>query len=103
MGNGQNGALYTGRGFIQLTGHDNYRDIGAAIGVDLLGDPDRALDSVVASKILAKFLKRAETTIRVALAENNLSDARKAVNGGTYGLKDFVPAYQRGEGLFPAS
>lgn len=103
MGNGPDGALYKGRGFIQLTGHDNYRDIGAAIGVDLLGNPDLALDSVVASKILAMFLKRAETQIRVALAESNLSDARRAVNGGTYGLPDFVKAFGRGGPLFPAA
>lgn len=102
MGNGPDGARFKGRGFIQLTGHDNYRDIGNAIGVDLLSDPDRALDSVVASEILARFLKRAETAIRVALAEKNLADARRAVNGGSYGLTEFKSAYGRGEPIFPA-
>jgi putative chitinase len=101
LGNGPNeGARYKGRGFIQLTGRDNYRDIGTAIGVDLVNNPDLALDSVTASKILAEFLKRAELRIRVALAENNLADAREAVNGGHYGLPDFKAAYQRGTTIF---
>lgn len=100
MGNGPNGAMYKGRGFIQLTGHDNYRDIGAAIGVDLVNNPDLALDPVIAATILAEFLKRAENTIRFALAGQDLTSAREAVNGGTYGLPEFEGAFHRGETIF---
>ena len=101
MGNGPNGgALYKGRGFIQLTGRDNYRDIGAAIGVDLVDNPDLALDPMIAATILAEFLKRAEATIRFALAEQDLTSAREAVNGGTYGLSEFKAAFHRGETIF---
>jgi len=101
MGNGPNGgALYKGRGFIQLTGYNNYRDIGAAIGVDLVNNPDLALDPAIAAKILAEFLKRAEATIRFALAGQDLTRAREAVNGGTYGLPEFKAAFQRGETIF---
>lgn len=101
MGNGADGgALYKGRGYIQLTGYDNYRDIGAAIGVDLVNNPDLALDPVIAARILAEFLKRAEATIRFALAGQDLTAAREAVNGGTYGLPEFEAAFQRGETIF---
>jgi peptidoglycan L-alanyl-D-glutamate endopeptidase CwlK len=100
MGNGPKGALYKGRGFIQLTGHDNYRDIGTAIGADLVNNPDLALDPVIAARILAQFLKRAETTIRFALAGQDLTSAREAVNGGTYGLSEFAAAFHRGETIF---
>ena len=37
------GALYKGRGFIQITGKSNYQDMGNKLHIDLAKDPDQAL------------------------------------------------------------
>ena len=47
---------YRGRGYIQLTGKDNYQRIGDAIGEDLVSNPDLTNDPKVATKILLNFL-----------------------------------------------
>src|SRR3546814_4281445 len=46
MGNDDDGDgyLYRGRGFIMLTGEDNYRTRGDAVGLDLVGDPELAAE-----------------------------------------------------------
>jgi hypothetical protein len=43
---------YYGRGFVQLTFQSNYKSMGAIVGADLVGNPDLALDPVIAAKIM---------------------------------------------------
>ena len=95
------GARYKGRGFIQLTGRANYKNIGAFIGLGdkLIADPESANDPEIAAKILAAFLKRAEKSIRKVLAREDLKKARKLVNGGSHGLPEFSRCYRLGESL----
>lgn len=95
------GATYKGRGFVQVTGRNNYAKYGPIVGVNLITNPDLALDSVIASKILAAYLKGVETAVRVATAEGSLADLRRTVNGGVIGLDVFSKAYTKGEALFP--
>jgi predicted chitinase len=58
MGNTEegDGFKYIGRGFIQLTGKNNYKMYGKLAGVDLLSNPTQLLDPVVASKVTAQFM-----------------------------------------------
>ncbi|KRE17908.1 hypothetical protein ASE63_01570 [Bosea sp. Root381] len=90
------GARFKGRGFVQLTGRDNYTRIGGQIGEDLVGQPELANDSRIAGLILAQFLANNEDTIRVALAQGDLRSARRRVNGGSHGFDRFKDAYDKG-------
>jgi hypothetical protein len=49
------GADYAGRGFIQLSHDYNYRAAGEAIGVDLLGNPDLAMQPEIAAQVFAWY------------------------------------------------
>lgn len=91
------GERYKGRGFIQLTGRDNYRRIGEVVGVDLEGKPELANDARVAALILAAFLEMSQARIRAALRAGNLEKVRRIVNGGRHGLEEFEVAYRNGE------
>ena len=95
------GERFKGRGFIQLTGRDNYQRHGAAIGLgdQLVEEPDLANDSGIASELLASFIKGQESGIRQALDQDDLRQARKLVNGGSHGLDRFTEAYRKGEGM----
>lgn len=48
------GKSWLGRGYVQLTHRDNYAKAAALTGVDLLGDPNRAMNPTVAAKILVE-------------------------------------------------
>lgn len=45
---------YIGYGYVQLTWKDNFRRVGKLIGVDLLKNPEKALEKDIASEILIK-------------------------------------------------
>ena len=49
-----NGKSWFGRGYVQLTHRDNYAKAAALTGVDLLSQPDRAMEPKVAAKILVE-------------------------------------------------
>ena len=91
------GERYKGRGYVQLTGRDNYARIGRQLGVPLEDQPELANDPAVAGRILAAFLKSRETRIKQALLEDDLRTARRLVNGGSHGLDAFTRAYRAGE------
>lgn len=95
------GERYKGRGFIQLTGRDNYRRIGEAIGLGtaLVDDPDMANDSKVAAKVLVAFLSGKRRMIKYAILGRDLAQARKLVNGGRHGLDRFEETFRKGEGI----
>lgn len=80
------GAKYPGRGFIQLTGRDNYTKIGMAIGVDLATNPELAAEPEVAAKIAIYFWKNRGASEKAKAKD--FRGARRAVNGGTLGYEE---------------
>jgi hypothetical protein len=95
------GPRFKGRGYVQLTGRDNYRRIGEQLGENLIANPDRANDPATAGLILAQFLKNQEARIRQALANDELRTARRLVNGGSHGFDRFADAFARGTRSIP--
>jgi peptidoglycan L-alanyl-D-glutamate endopeptidase CwlK len=97
------GANFKGRGFVQLTGRANYTQFSEAIGLgaQLVQNPDLANDPDIAARLLAAFLGAKANQIRQALQNDDLTTARKLVNGGSHGLSDFEDAFIRGGGLIP--
>ncbi len=99
------GDRYKGRGFVQLTGRDNYRRYGPQLrpAVDLEARPKLAASSAVAADLLALFLGDREMQIKDALLHDNMMAARRLVNGGSHGLAPFSDAYRRGDAILPRS
>lgn len=91
------GAKFCGRGFVQLTGRDNYQRYGAGIGVDLITSPELANAPEVASALLAHFLRACATPMRAALARKDYRAARKLVNGGSHGPDRFSDVFKLAE------
>jgi putative chitinase len=78
------GWRYHGRGYIQLTGKDNYRAAGEALELDLIGHPELAADPQNASRIAVWYW---ENRVPEA-AREDVRAATRAVNGKYNGLED---------------
>jgi predicted chitinase len=91
LGNTQagDGFRFKGRGPIQLTGRANYQRFGAALGLDLVGDPPRAATPEVGFRIAGLFWQRNGLN---PLADLATADAfrriTRRINGGENGLAD---------------
>jgi putative chitinase len=99
MGNGPEasgeGAKFCGRGYIQLTGKDNYTAFGKSINEDIAANP-----TVVAEKYAllsaAWFFNKNKLHV---MADGGATDAvvtsiTKRVNGGTIGLADRIKHFK---------
>ncbi|WP_342239253.1 glycoside hydrolase family 19 protein [Inquilinus sp. OTU3971] len=90
MGNGTpdsgDGWNYRGRGYIQITGRDGYRNVGAAIGIDLVNNPDLAATPADALPVACGFWKW--KSINAACDEGDFVKVTRLINGGTVGLAD---------------
>lgn len=97
MGNGDelsgDGFRYRGRGLIQLTGKNNYKACGDALGIDLVTNPDLLLEHEHAAMAAAWFWQ--------AHGCNELADVgkqmgiTKRINGGVNGLEERIALFNQ--------
>jgi putative chitinase len=99
MGNGpeptQEGYKFRGRGYIQLTGKENYTAFGKSINEDILSNPDKVASSYALLSAAWFFSKNGLHK----MADEGSSDAvvtkiTKRVNGGTIGLADRIKHFK---------
>jgi putative chitinase len=90
MGNGNEasgeGYKYRGRGIIQLTGKDNYRACGKALGIDLVSEPDQVAKNPVAVLSAGWFWNTRK--LNQWADKEDVVTVTKKINGGTIGLAD---------------
>lgn len=80
------GFTYHGRGLIQLTFKDNYRACGAALGKDLVANPDLLLSPELAALAAAWYWQSHGCNAMADAGE--IRGITKAVNGGYNGLPE---------------
>ncbi|WP_336065625.1 glycoside hydrolase family 19 protein [Mesoflavibacter sp. CH_XMU1404-2] len=77
---------YYGRGFVQLTWQSNYQKMGNWLGIDLVNNPDLALQPDIAAKILVYGMINGSFTGKklsdyITGSYNDFYNARRVVNG----------------------
>jgi hypothetical protein len=96
LGVDSRGLPYFGRGLIQLTGKPNYATYGNLIGVDLVSNPELALQPETSYKIASTYMAnrkyKGKTTFEWADL-GNLPYARKTINASSKGLENIEKAY----------
>jgi putative chitinase len=99
MGNGPestgDGYKFRGRGYIQLTGKDNYTAFGRAINEDMTANPDKVATHYALLSAAWFFTKNGLHK----MADGGATDAvvtqiTKRVNGGTIGLPDRIKHFK---------
>lgn len=98
MGNGDEasgmGWKFRGRGYIQLTGHDNYKAFDAIVPEDILANPDLVATKYPLMSAAFFFNKNGLWTICDKGDTNDVvAMVSKRVNGGTIGLDDRIAKF----------
>ena len=80
------GIKYAGRGYVMITGYYNYKFAGEQLGIDLINNPDLALEPKYSAEILVKgFIQGWFTSKKISDYINDkkkdLLGARRCING----------------------
>ena len=84
------GWKFIGRGMMQITGREAYEKYGAALGIDLAGDPDLAFSGAWSLKIAAAewaASKRQGRTCNQMADADDIEGITRAINGGLIGFE----------------
>lgn len=99
MGNGDEasgeGFKFRGRGYIQLTGKDNYKAFSNFIGEDCVANPDLVSDKYPLVSAAWFFDKNNLWTLcDKGAGDDVVTSVTKRVNGGTHGLVDRISKFK---------
>jgi hypothetical protein len=80
------GYQYRGRGYVQLTWKNNYRKASDLVGVDLVAEPDRAMEPAIAYRIMSHGMRHGWFTGKkledyIIGTRCNYVKARRIING----------------------
>jgi putative chitinase len=92
MGNGtessRDGFKFRGRGFLQLTGKENYKKFSDYIGADCVTNPDLVLTDYCLESAVFFFDKNELWDLCKEVSDKNITLLTKRINGGVHGLAD---------------
>lgn len=97
LGNTQtgDGFRFKGRGPIQITGRANYKRFGDLLGLDLVGEPQRAALPEVAFRVAALFWsKKGLNELADQVTPEAFKEITRRINGGFNGLADRQKYYE---------
>jgi predicted chitinase len=104
MGNTEegDGYKYRGRGYVQITWKNNYRQLGEVLGHDLVSAPDQALQPEIAYQIMAYGMRHGTFTSRkigdyIGAGRADYYNARQVINGHDKAteIKDYAEKFER--------
>ncbi|MEO0882154.1 MAG: SH3 domain-containing protein [Pseudomonadota bacterium] len=103
IGNGSeasgDGWRYRGRGYIQLTGRENYRNIGSRLGLDLEDNPDQvANDPEIALAVAADYWD--SRNINAAADADDVREVTRRINGKFNGIDDRIRLLARAKSIW---
>lgn len=102
MGNGNeasgDGWKYRGRGFIQITGHNNYEALAQDTGIDYLNNPELLLNEADSMISAIWFWKK--NNLNHYADQDNVKEITKRINGGYNGLKHRIELLEKYKQLF---
>lgn len=103
MGNGNtesgDGYKFRGRGPIQLTGHDNYSNFCADMGVDIMDNPDEVATNKELALMSAIWFWNKNKLNQYA-DSGDIKTMTKRINGGYIGLEDRIKHYKEAMEMF---
>jgi len=101
-----NGKNYYGRGFVQITWEENYKAFSDDEGIDILNNPEKALEPGTAGKVFVWYWTK--NGVDDAAEDENWDDVRSIVNAGSpgkigicHGVEKFMECVERAKQYLP--
>lgn len=102
LGNGDeasgDGWRYRGRGLVQLTGRENYRTMGMALGLELSANPNQAAEPEIAVRIALTFWRSRNCNDPADM--DDVDAVTRLINGGTHGLAERRALTEKAKRIF---